>query len=690
MKSINKIVNIIVPVYNDWESLRRNILSLKKYYTNNNRVEVYFVNDCGPQANVIEKNIIKAINGIKNFHYSRNEQNLGFIKSCNNAVFNIVKNKKSDILLLNSDTVVTKDFAEEMARILYSQDDFCAVNPRSNNATVWSVPTDSSLMNKPRKSYRMWKKLKKQIPEKYTSPTAHGFCMLIRKDVINKIGLFDEVYGLGYGEENDFTMRARQHGWKCAVANHAFVFHEGSKSFGDERRSTLVAKNSKILLKRYPEYNDLISKYVNEHYEPKVVRFNGIIYKLFKASVGTIEFGYVNGYNNAFRKVASIIYKRFFAKKLPTASPKIQIWSHEITKSGAPLVLIDIIQQWRRDDNFPDNISFNFPFGARVDNALHSELYIDGINFNETRMSETVFNTDDIVIINSSAQPHWLYEKIINQLQIGVIKHLYFYIHEDNEHTTGATNAYKEPLQHLISKDKITIYTPSARSTENWKKYFDTDKNIFPMPGHISFSEKMFKQKQENEFNDINFVIVGSREVRKGILNVLHALQTVEKYHIQKYPDKYRNFTLTIVGDDHRYDFHNIFIKNEASYFKDRVKLIGNTSHDKVYDILKNTNLTITYSIADSLSMVTFEGMAFGHPIVRSEASGKDEQLIVGKNGWLTHTNNWGELVDAIEEILNKDKTSNKKLSQMSHESIKIVENNYSGRYRILDDMKRD
>ncbi len=690
MKSIHKKVNIVIPVYGDWNSLKQNIISLKKYYADNDDVEIYYVNDCGPQADMLEKNIINAIGRLKNFHYKRNEKNLGFIKSCNNAVFKIVKNKKANILLLNSDTAITKDFMEGMSQILYSQDDLCAVSPRSNNATVWSVPMDGSMINKPRKSYKLWLKLKRQIPDKYISPTVHGFCMLIRRDVIDKIGLFDEVYGCGYGEENDFTMRARKAGWKCAIANHVFVFHHGSKSFGDKRQSDLARKNGKTLLKRYPEYNNLVAQYVSEHHEPKIVRSNGVIYRAFRALVSTIEYGHANGYKDACRKVVSILYNRFFAKKSSATEPKIQVWSHEITKSGAPLVLLDIIRQWRKDDDYPKEIYFNFPFGSRVDRTLLNELDADGIHFNEVCMSEAHFNNGDVVIINSSAQPHWLYEKIITQLQNDTIKHLYFYIHEDDERTTGATNIYKESLCHLLDNGKITFYTPSIKSADNWKKYFATNNNIFPMPGHTAPHDEMFKQKSENDFDDVKFVIIGSREIRKGILNVLHALQVVDKYHVQRSPDKYRDFTLTVAGDDHGYDFHNRFIQNEALYFKERVKLLSNTPHEEIHDILKNANFTITYSLADSLSMVTFEGMAFGHPIIRSESSGQEEQLIAGKNGWLTHTSNWGELVDALEEVLNKDKTPNKKLSQMSQESIKIARNNYASRYRIIDDLRRD
>ena len=97
----------------------------------------------------------------------------------------------------------------------------------------------------------------------------------------------------------------------------------------------------------------------------------------------------------------------------------------------------------------------------------------------------------------------------------------------------------------------------------------------------------------------------------------------------------------------------------------------------------------MTFSIADSLSMVTFEGMSFGHPIIRSEASGQDEQLSIGRNGWLARTTNWLDLVDSIEDVLNKNKTPNSKLAKMSEESIKIAKKNHSSTYRILNDIER-
>jgi glycosyltransferase involved in cell wall biosynthesis len=75
-------------------------------------------------------------------------------------------------------------------------------------------------------------------------PFLNGFCMLIKKRALKKIGLFDEkTFGAGYGEENDFALRATGSGWELAVADDAYVFHAQSKSYSTERRLEL-ARNS--------------------------------------------------------------------------------------------------------------------------------------------------------------------------------------------------------------------------------------------------------------------------------------------------------------------------------------------------------------------------------------------------------------------------------------------------------------
>lgn len=262
-------VSVIVPVYGDWESLSKNIKHLRKYIPRSSGWEVLFVNDCGPEADNLEEKIQRSIKHRKNFFYYRNEKNLGFVQNCNNAVFNLAC-KENDIVLLNSDALITKNALQKMHEVLYAEEKIGAVCPRSNAATIFSVPMkpEPGKSYSMKESYRLYRRIRKKLPDYYISPIAHGFCMMIRRDVITKYGLFDEAYGKGYGEENDFCMRIRREGWRCAVSNKSFAFHYKARSFSEEKRTEHVTKNEKILDRRYPEYRRLVSEYVAKINEP--------------------------------------------------------------------------------------------------------------------------------------------------------------------------------------------------------------------------------------------------------------------------------------------------------------------------------------------------------------------------------------------------------------------------------------
>lgn len=692
--SLNK-VNVIVPVYGDWPSLRKNIESLKRYYSNKNWLEVYYINDCGPEADILEDKIKRFIDGLDSFHYYRNEKNLGFVKNCNNAVANIVENKKSDILLLNSDAEVTENSLEDLLGKLYEKNEFGAINPRSNNAGVFggismSVPLDASLRARPRESYRLFNKVKNTLPEYFESPSISGYCVLIKREVIDKIGLFDEAYENGYFDDNDFSMRMRENGYKCIVSNRSFVFHEGSKSFSDEYRIDRSKINQRIFLLRYPNYLAIAQQYPDLTM-PETPSKTSFLWKLFTIFVANMNYGHTNGYRRMFKRGFGVIYRKIQKNRIikKDSGPVVQIWSHEITQTGAPLVLVDLIHQWKNDKKMPDNIEYLFPIGHPVDEALLRQLSKEGINFNETNPIELQYNAGDVVVLNTSAYPEWVYEKIIKYLTNGTIKHLYWYIHEDDHRTISVVNKYYEVLRDLLEKKHITIYVPSKQTAANWKNYFGINNSILVMYGRIKFESNMLVPKKPSDFNKIDFVVAGSREPRKGHIDILHAIITIQKYFIDKYPKKYRELTLTIVGNDFGGDFYNRFLENESQSIGSKIKLFPATSHESVLKIIKDCNFTITYTIGESFSLVTMEGMAYGHPIIRSESSGCDEQLKVGVNGWLAKTTSWQSLVDNIEEIINKDKTSNDKLAAMSRESVKIAQENIDRKYRLIDDIQR-
>jgi GT2 family glycosyltransferase len=152
-------------------------------------------------------------------------------------------------VLLNSDTIVTPYWLERMLACVNSDDRIGIVGPLSNTASWQSVPeifdvngdwTDNPLPpgftiqsyadEIAKESLRIYPKV----------GFINGFCFLIKRELIAEIGIFDEaVFGRGYGEENDFCLRAAKANWKLAIADDAYVYHAQSKSYSHERRMEL-------------------------------------------------------------------------------------------------------------------------------------------------------------------------------------------------------------------------------------------------------------------------------------------------------------------------------------------------------------------------------------------------------------------------------------------------------------------
>ena len=262
-----KKVTFIVPVYADWPAIEECVDSLKEHVGVSSRHSVIFINDCGPEVAMIEKNLKQAIKDT-NYAYYRNKKNLGFVGVCNRGVLEIDKTN-NDILLLNSDAKVTHGFLEEMLEVLYASDRHGMVSPRSNNASINTVPLTAAGKGgiDPQASFKLFERLKTKLPRYQEAPVAHGFCMLIRRSLITKYGLFDPVFGRGYGEEVDFCLRVRKHGFISVMCNRAFVFHLEARSFTSETKAKLLEQNNKIIWSRYPTYRQSVRDYMERALE---------------------------------------------------------------------------------------------------------------------------------------------------------------------------------------------------------------------------------------------------------------------------------------------------------------------------------------------------------------------------------------------------------------------------------------
>src|SRR5262249_17463763 len=96
-------------------------------------------------------------------------------------------------------------------------------------------------------------------------PTGSGFCMYVRRSCIDAVGRFDEAaFPRGYGEENDFCMRAGRMGFLNLVDDRTFVYHRRSASFG-ESREELYQQGRRVVDERYPEYRLLTATFSEDY-----------------------------------------------------------------------------------------------------------------------------------------------------------------------------------------------------------------------------------------------------------------------------------------------------------------------------------------------------------------------------------------------------------------------------------------
>ncbi|MDR2012777.1 MAG: glycosyltransferase [Rhodanobacter sp.] len=185
----------------------------------------------------------------------RNVTNRGFTATANRG---IVRAGKADVVLLNADTRVGPNWLTGLRRAAYSGDDVATATAVSDNAGAFSVPELERENALPAHwsfddtARAFWQQAGTAYPE---LPTGNGFCLYIRRSVIDAVGTLDEeAFPQGYGEENDFCQRASHIGLRHVIAGNVLVGHARSQSFGVERRLALGRAGMAVLRERWPAY----------------------------------------------------------------------------------------------------------------------------------------------------------------------------------------------------------------------------------------------------------------------------------------------------------------------------------------------------------------------------------------------------------------------------------------------------
>lgn len=187
-----------------------------------------------------------------------NTENMGFPKGCNQGL-EIARG--DDLLLLNSDTIVTPRWLEQLKNCLYASEKHgavsCVTNSCSNHqniAVTYTWPDVDALFdfgdrfNHPNPD--IWQRRLKLV----------GFCFLFKREIYEKIGGLDERFSPGNYEDDDYSLRIWQAGYECILARDTFIHHFGSASFKKKkaadddfvrRYNSLLEGNRKKFLEKH-------------------------------------------------------------------------------------------------------------------------------------------------------------------------------------------------------------------------------------------------------------------------------------------------------------------------------------------------------------------------------------------------------------------------------------------------------
>jgi GT2 family glycosyltransferase/2-polyprenyl-3-methyl-5-hydroxy-6-metoxy-1,4-benzoquinol methylase/glycosyltransferase involved in cell wall biosynthesis len=253
-------VDIIVPVYKGLADTRRCLESvLAARCATPWRLIV--INDASPEPEVTDW--LRAFApGDERVTLLENPENLGFVGTVNRGM---ALSGEHDVLLLNSDTEVANDWLDRIRAAAYGDQKVASVTPFSNNATICSYPRfceDNELpagWDTARLDALFARTNAGQVVD---VPTGVGFCMYIRRAALAEVGLFDvEHFGKGYGEENDFCIRAAAAGWRNLHALDTFVRHFGGVSFGASK-SPRERAAMQTLRRLHPRYEAEVLRFV--------------------------------------------------------------------------------------------------------------------------------------------------------------------------------------------------------------------------------------------------------------------------------------------------------------------------------------------------------------------------------------------------------------------------------------------
>lgn len=230
------ICDIIIPIWNQLDATRECIENIFKNTRASYRL--ILIDNASDDETRAYLEALKA-GGRAPVELIRNDGNLGFVKAVNQGL------RISDapyVCVMNNDTVPAPGWLDNMIDFLERHPDAGLANPQCDGHGNASIEEHADRLAALRDVYMEMNQ-------------CFGFCMLIRRAVIEKIGYLDEAFGMGNYDDTDYSMRSGLAGYRCVNVHSAYVYHKKHVSFkASGNRESLVSKGAGEFFKKWPRH----------------------------------------------------------------------------------------------------------------------------------------------------------------------------------------------------------------------------------------------------------------------------------------------------------------------------------------------------------------------------------------------------------------------------------------------------
>jgi GT2 family glycosyltransferase len=271
-------ISVVIPVFNAAEELQGCLQSVHATVPGGTRVVI--IDDASPDVSTRRVLSDWQRRAPSSWSFHANAENCGFVATANRGM----RLTRNNVVLLNSDTEVTPGWLDGLQNCLASDPSIGTATPWTNNGEIVSLPGFCEANPVPSDAASLARVITAMGRPVYPDiPTAVGFCMAVARSAIEQVGLFDEdLFGRGYGEENDFSMRVRKAGMRNVLCDDVYVVHLGGRSFGP---IGLRPDDSSMqrLLSRHPDYLKQVQAFISA--DPLSARRTAIVKALRRAGV---------------------------------------------------------------------------------------------------------------------------------------------------------------------------------------------------------------------------------------------------------------------------------------------------------------------------------------------------------------------------------------------------------------------